>query len=116
MLPYENLLVTAQISAKEMLEIFKEERSNRGSDRVFWPFEIQMSRSQEIVRFDYQGAPVDPDAKFTIAFNSYDSQSGGRSMMRLREILNQPQATRCVTTIDTRGALIEGILNRKTLS
>jgi len=116
MLPYENLLVTAEIGASEILEIFKEERENRGSDRVFWPFDIQMSRSKEIVRFDHQGAPVDPDARFTIAFNSYDSQSGGRSMMRLREILMQPQAKRRVTSIDTRGALIDGILNRKTLS
>ena len=36
--------------------------------------------------------------------------------MRLREILSNPSAKRTATRIETRGALIDGILNRKELS
>jgi hypothetical protein len=37
-------------------------------------------------------------------------------MMRLREILEDPAAKRTTTSVDTRGALIDGLLRRKTVS
>jgi hypothetical protein len=58
---------------------------------------------------------VKPGASFTIALNSYDAQSGGQSMMRLLEILQQSAAQRTTTSIDTRSALIDGVLERKTI-
>lgn len=115
MLPYENLLMTAVLSAQDLIEVVREDRSRGYSDRILWPFEIALDDNGQVTRFDHQGKPVAPDAKFTIAFNTYDGQSAGRTMMRLREILLQPAARRTVTRIDTRGALIEGILNRSTI-
>jgi 5'-nucleotidase / UDP-sugar diphosphatase len=58
---------------------------------------------------------VKPDATLTIAFNSYDGQSGGRAMQRFREIVHHPAARRHLTGIDTRSALIDGILDRGTI-
>jgi hypothetical protein len=36
--------------------------------------------------------------------------------MKLREIVSQPSAKRITTALDTRGALIEGLLNRGTIA
>jgi len=60
-------------------------------------------------------ADVDPGRRFTIAFNSYDAQSGGRRLLKLREILQRPESKLRTTPLDTRGALIEGLLDRGTI-
>lgn len=113
LLPYENLLMTASLSATEIIEILKEERRIRRSDRILSHFELKLNREGDVTLFEHKGKPVAADARFTIAMNTYDGQSGGQSMMRLREIVSSPSAKRQVTSIDTRGALIDGILNRK---
>jgi 2',3'-cyclic-nucleotide 2'-phosphodiesterase (5'-nucleotidase family) len=115
LLPYENLLTIAEVSAEEILEIVREDRKTR-SDRTLWPFELTLNRAGEPSKFLYQGEPVAAGRRFTIGFNSYDTQSGGRSLMRLREIVFSASAKRVSTPIDTRGALIDGILNRKEIS
>lgn len=115
MLPYENLLLVAELSAEELVEIIKEERRLRSSDRILWPFEIRLDRSGNVTHFERMDEPVAAGSRFTIAFNSYDAQSGGQTMMRLREIVAQASTKRVLTKIDTRSALIDGFLNRKEL-
>lgn len=112
MLPYENLLLTAEVSAEDLIEIVKEERRLRNSDRLLWPFEIKLDRSGNVSLFEHRGKPVAAGSRFTIAFNTYDAQSGGQTLMRLREITRKPSAKRSVTRIDTRSALIDGLLER----
>ncbi len=112
LLPYENLLVTAELESRELIEILKEDRSVRRSDRILWPFELRLGGDGNVVSFKHRGEPVADDARFTIAFNGYDAQSGGRTLMRLREIVSQNSAKRRMTGIDTRGALIDGLLER----
>ncbi len=115
LLPYENLLTIAEVSAEQLIEIVHEERKERGSDRTLFPFDLELDRAGKPIRFLYQGAPVAAGRRFRIGFNSYDAQSGGRRLMRLREILAAPEAKRTTTPIETRQALIDGILNRKEL-
>ena len=116
LLPYENLLTVAEVSAKELIEIVKEEAGERDSDRTLWPFELELGADGAAAKYLYKGEPVATDRKFRIGFNSYDAQSGGKRLMRLREILANPAAKRITTSIDTRSALIDGFLNRGTLS
>lgn len=113
LLPYENLLLIAELSAGDLIKIVKDERRLKNSDRMLWPFEIKLNREGEPTVFEHQGKPVSPDQRFTIAFNTYDAQSGGQMMMRLREILENPASKRRFTGIDTRSALIDGFLDRK---
>ncbi len=113
LLPYENLLTTVSLGAREIIEILKEERSLRRSDRILSHFELKLNRAGDVTLFEHKGKAVAEDARFTIAMNSYDAQSGGQTMMRLREIVAAQDAKRSVTPIDTRSALIDGILNRK---
>lgn len=113
LLPYENLLMTASLTARDIIDILKEERAIRRSDRILSHFELKLSREGNVTLFEHKGKTVAEDARFTIAMNTYDAQSGGQTLMRLREIISAPGAARHITTIDTRGALIDGILNRK---
>lgn len=116
MLPYENLLVTADVSGKDLIEIVREDGGEKNSDRTLWPFELEFAADGSPVRFTWKGKPVEGDRIFKIGFNSYDAQSGGQRLMRLREIVHQPSAKRTMTRIDTRGALIDGLTNRGEIS
>ena len=51
-----------------------------------------------------------------IACNSYDSQSGGRRLKRLCDLLSRPEAKRTLTTLDTRTTLIAFCLAKGTLA
>ena len=116
MLPYENLLSIVDVSAAELIEIVHEDSKEYVSDRTLWPIELDLDKEGKPTRFLHQGQPVAADRRFKIGLNSYDAQSGGKKLMRLREIAASPTAKRVTTKIDTRGALIDGILNRKEIA
>ena len=112
LIPYENLLVTAEVTGDELLAILAEDAGVRGSDRTLWPFDVIADEGGKPVRILRDGQDVPRDGRLTIAFNSYDGQSGGRRLMRTRDILATPAARRQTTPVDTRGALIDYLLDR----
>jgi 5'-nucleotidase/UDP-sugar diphosphatase len=111
-IPYENMLVTAEVTAADLLEILAEDAKVKDSDRTLWPFQVDRDEKGQPLAIKENGVAVDPRRRLTIAFNSYDAQSGGRRLMRMRELLAAPAARRTTSPIDTRSALIEGLLDR----
>ena len=111
-IPYENLLVTAELSAAELLTIAREDASDKRSDRTLWPFTLVRDGDGGITGIGRDGRTLAGDERLRIAFNSYDSQSGGRRLLKTRSILEQPAARRVTTGIDTRSALIDGLLDK----
>jgi hypothetical protein len=109
------MLATAEVTARDLLTIVAEDAGDKKSDRTLWPFEVVRDEGGKPQAVRRQGGDVDPDRRFVIAFNSYDAQSGGRRLMKLREILQRPEAKLRTTSLDTRGALIEGLLDRGTI-
>jgi 2',3'-cyclic-nucleotide 2'-phosphodiesterase (5'-nucleotidase family) len=114
-IPYENLLVTADVSAADLLAIVAEDAAQKDSDRMLWPFEVVMGEGRRPTGLKLRGADVPADKRFTVAFNAYDAQSGGRRLMRTREILAAPAAKRRSSGIDSRTALVDGLLDRGTV-
>ena len=111
-IPYENLLVTAEVTGGELLEILAEDAQVRNSDRTLWPFEVVGDAKGAPIRIARDGQEVPRDKRLSIAFNSYDGQSGGRRLMKMREILGSPGAKRQTTPVDTRSALIDYLLDK----
>lgn len=114
-IPYENLLVTAELTGRQLVEIVREDKKDRYSDRTLWPFELTLDRGGTPTRFTLAGEPVDPDRRYTIAFNSYDGQSGGRRLMKFREYVADPAAKRHTTAIGSRDAWIDFCLDASSL-
>jgi 5'-nucleotidase / UDP-sugar diphosphatase len=52
MLPYENLLSTAEFTAEELIEVVLEDRKE-SSDRQLWPFELEFDSSGAVARFPF---------------------------------------------------------------
>ena len=114
-IPYENMLAVAEVTAADLATIIAEDAKVRDSDRTLWPFEVTAEPGGKVTRIALDGKQLAADRRLKIAFNSYDAQSGGRRLMRMREILEAPAAKRVTTPVDTRGALISGLLDRGTV-
>jgi 5'-nucleotidase / UDP-sugar diphosphatase len=114
-IPYENMLVTAEVTGVELAAILAEDAKIRDSDRTLWPFEVTRDAKGQVTRLALKGTELPADRRVTIAFNSYDAQSGGRRMMKTRDILAAPAARRTTSAVDTRTALISGLLDRGTI-
>jgi 2',3'-cyclic-nucleotide 2'-phosphodiesterase/3'-nucleotidase len=114
-IPYENLLVIGELTGAEVMDVLVEDANDKRSDRTLWPFDVKRDEKGKPLAILRDGEPVAAERRFMIAFNSYDAQSGGRRLLRLREILAQPAAKRKTTSIDTRTALIDALLDRREL-
>ena len=108
LLPYENGLITAELTASELTDIVTEDKGTR----TLWPFEIKRDGSGAVASLHLQGQPLDPAKRYRIGFNTYDGQSGGRTLPLLHDILNRPASNRTETKVAAREALIE-FLNGK---
>ena len=115
-LPYENLLVTVELTGEQLAEIVREDGEIPKSDRRLWGFEIGFDPRGKVVRFFHRGKTVtNLQQRFCIALNSYDSQSGGQRLPLLRQLVLDPASKRVLTTIETREALIGFLADRKRL-
>ena len=114
-IPYENVLVTGELPAADLMAVLDEDARDKSSDRTLWPLEVRRDDQGKPVAILRDGEPLAAEHRLTMAFNSYDAQSGGRRLMRLRQVLAQPAAKRRTTGIDTRTALIESLLDRGTI-
>jgi len=114
-LPFENCLVVGELSAGELAEIVAEDSEIKGSDRTLWPFEIRIDPQGKVERILFKNEDVPRDRRFRIAFNAYDAQSGGRRLLQLAQILADPGAKRQWTTLDSRRALTDYLIEHREL-
>ena len=91
-IPYENWLVHARITGAQIRLIMAESKEDRYSDRNL---------------FGLDPADIQPDKRYGILFNSYDSQSGGRRLMFLRTILEEPASETRLIPVNTRESVID---------
>jgi 2',3'-cyclic-nucleotide 2'-phosphodiesterase (5'-nucleotidase family) len=109
-LPYENYVVTAELSPDEIKTMMEEvyashEKRNllgfnvktegRGYDRRI----ISMALAD--------GRPLDRSKKYVLAFNTFDSRSAGHHFMKLRTMLETPSVNCTMYPVQTREALID---------
>ena len=98
-LPYENWLVHATLTGAQIEEVIAEAGEDKYSDRSLYGAD----------------GPLEADKRYRILFNSYDSQSGGRRLMKLRAIMAEKESNSRLLAINTREALIGYFLDHKTI-
>jgi len=108
-LPYENYIVTAQLSP-EQIKAAMEEVFASHEKRNLLGFEVKTEGRGDHYRIVSMAlanrAPLDRNKKYTIAFNSFDARSGGHHFMKLRALLERPDANCILHPVQTRDALI----------
>src|SRR5438094_5984081 len=110
LLPYENYIVAGQLCAEEIKAVMEEVFASH-EKRNLLGFEVKTQGRGDQIRIVSMtlanGRPVDPGRKYAIAFNSFDSRSGGHHFMKLRVLLERPEANYILHPVQTRDALID---------
>ena len=109
-IPYENYIVTAQLSPEE-IKIAMEEVFASHEKRNLLGFELKTEGRGDNCKIVSMAlanrAPLDPSRKYVVAFNSFDARSGGHHFMKLRAFLERPEAKCILHPVQTRDALID---------
>ena len=108
-IPFENYIVTAQLSPEE-IKIAMDEVFASHEKRNLIGFAVKTERRGnhcKIVSMTLaNGEPLDRNKRYVIALNSFDARSGGHHFMKLRAFLERPEANCILHPVQTRDALI----------
>jgi len=109
-LPYENYVVTAQLSPDEIKMIMEEVYASH-EKRNLVGFEVRTEGrgyDRRVISLTLDGRrPLDRAKKYMIAFNTFDSRSAGHHFMKLRALLETPSVDCILHPVQTRDALID---------
>jgi 2',3'-cyclic-nucleotide 2'-phosphodiesterase (5'-nucleotidase family) len=110
LIPYENYIVTAHLSPDEIKAVMEEVFTSH-EKRNLLGFEVKAEGRRDDCRIVSMtladGRPLDRNKKYVIALNSFDSRSGGHHFMKLRALLERPEANCVLHPVQTRDALVD---------
>src|SRR5436190_10024546 len=108
-IPFENYIVTAQLSPEE-IKISMDEVFATHEKRNLLGFAVKTEgrggKGKIVSMTLANGEPLDRNKKYVIALNSFDARSGGHHFMKLRVFLERPEAHCTLHPVQTRDALI----------
>ena len=109
-IPYENLIVTATLSADEIKAVMEEVYASH-EPRSLLGIAIRVEGrglDHRITSMAFpDGRELERDKKYVIAVNSFDARSGGHHFMKLRALLDRPEANSVLHPVQTRDAVID---------
>ena len=109
LIPYENYIVTAQLSSEEIKAVMEEVFTSHEKGNLLGLEVKTQGRGIDcrIVSMTLpNGQSVERNKKYVIALNSFDSRSGGHHFMKLRALLERAAAQYVLHPVQTRDALI----------
>jgi 2',3'-cyclic-nucleotide 2'-phosphodiesterase/3'-nucleotidase len=115
-LPYENEIVTIDLTRDDFLALARDFASGRDS-RNLMGVRVIGSRDENGFRIEDLGAadgsPLPLKPAYRIALNSYDSQSGGQRFPTVAKLVARASSRRILHPIQIRDALIDFFLTRQ---
>jgi 5'-nucleotidase / UDP-sugar diphosphatase len=109
-IPYENYIVTAELSPDEIKAVMEEVYASH-ERRNLLGFDVKLEGRGADCRITsmtmQDGRPLERGKKYAVAFNSFDARSGGHHFMKLRALLDMPSAKSVMHPVQTRDALID---------
>lgn len=109
-IPYENYLVTAELTPDEIKAAMEEAYASY-EERNLIGFDITVERRGRARRITSISLPnghsLERGKRYVIAFNTFDSRSGGHRFMILRSLLEKPESNCTFHPVQIRDALID---------
>src|SRR5262245_10763970 len=109
-IPYENLIVTATLSPDEIKSVMQEVYAGH-EPRSLMGIAVRVEGRAPDCRITSMTLPdgrtLERDKRYMMAFNSFDARSGGHHFMKLRALLDRPQANCVLHPVQTRDAVID---------
>ncbi|MFN2350542.1 MAG: bifunctional UDP-sugar hydrolase/5'-nucleotidase [Kiritimatiellia bacterium] len=112
LVPYENNIWLADLTAAEIREILEENAGYFGSSQfrgiygATYDLDLR-GAAPRVERLNICSRPAEAATRYTVAINSFDAASAGGRLPRLRTIIEKPSSRARDTGRDTRGILLE---------
>jgi 2',3'-cyclic-nucleotide 2'-phosphodiesterase/3'-nucleotidase len=123
-LPYDNGLVALSLTREELVAVLNESLQST-SDRALFGFDVEVADS-EAAKGEVRGSsfvrsltprlssgPKPAGNRYRIVFNSYDAQSGGKRLMRLRSLAQHLECDATVIPPTSRQVLVDFFVDRE---
>jgi 5'-nucleotidase / UDP-sugar diphosphatase len=109
-IPYENLVVSATLSPDEIKSVMEEVYASY-EPRSLLGIVVRVEGrgpDRRITSMTFpDGRALERDKRYVIAVNSFDARSGGHHFMKLRALLDRPEANFVLHPVQTRDAVID---------
>ena len=109
-IPYENFIVTASLSADEIKAVMEDVYASH-EPRSLLGIEVKVEGrgpDRRIISMLFpDGRSLERGKRYVIAVNSFDARSGGHHFMKLRALLERPEANYVLHPVQTRDAVID---------
>jgi len=109
-IPYENFIVTAKLSPEEIKTVMEEVYTSH-EPRSLLGIDVKVEGrgpDRRITSMTFRdGRPLEREKKYVIAVNSFDARSAGHHFMKLRALLDRPEANCVLHPVQTRDAIID---------
>jgi len=118
-LPYENEIVTIEVSRDDLLALARDIGSGRDFRNLMG---MRVVGSRDGTQFKVEdlraadGSPLPVKAAYRIALNSYDSQSGGQRFLTVAKLVERASSHRILHSIQIRDTLIDFFVTRQKVS
>jgi 2',3'-cyclic-nucleotide 2'-phosphodiesterase (5'-nucleotidase family) len=119
LLPYENQIVTLDLTRDDLLALVRDLASVRDVRNAMGIQPILNSASKYPVvtgLYAVGGAPLPDQPRFRVALNSYDAQSGGQRLLQVARLTAAPENRRVLHDVEIRAALIDFFVTRQRVS
>jgi 2',3'-cyclic-nucleotide 2'-phosphodiesterase (5'-nucleotidase family) len=120
LLPFENQIVTMELTRDDLLAFVRDLASNRdvrnpmGIRPVLGPSAGKYPIVNDLRAVD--GSPLPDQPRFRVALNSYDAQSGGQRLLRVAQLAAAPENRRVLHDLEIRTALIDFFVTKQRVS
>ena len=118
LIPFENFVVTAELTSDEIKAVMEEVYASR-EPRNLVGLEIETEGAGSERRITSLrmagGRELEREKRYSIAFNTFDSRSGGHRFMKLRTLLETPAASCTFHPVQTRDAIIDYFRRHQTV-
>lgn len=104
-IPFENTIVLASVTADDVRLIRKDIAKFAGSRQQRWFFGLRSPIQSKDALFIGDGRKFAPNERMLLAVNSFDAASAGGRLPALRAVLEKPESRAVWTGINTRQAL-----------
>jgi len=115
-LPYENQIVTIDLSYADLLALAQDLGNGRDIRRLMGVRVISARVGNQLkvsAICAADGSPLPVRSAYRIAFNSFDAQSGGQRFPLLAQLVTQPSNRRVLHPMQIRDALIDFFITRQ---
>jgi 2',3'-cyclic-nucleotide 2'-phosphodiesterase/3'-nucleotidase len=116
-LPYENQIVTIELTRDDLLAFVRDVGASRlKCSAMGLQLVLNPGSYPEIVDLRAtDGSPLPDKPRYRVALNSYDSQSGGQRLLEVARLVAQPANRRVLHAIEIRDALVDFFVAQRTI-